>query len=261
MSRAKFEAARELIQQKNYAAARAILEAMPDEPRAIEWLAKLDQIAPREETPRRGLSLPLFIVLTIIAISAAAAVVFVMNRSNSSPSPVAVDLPEMYIKHGMTIRYPAGWKVTDGERFGLTISPTGDSQAPELILVYVNRNLKEGDPLISVEKDCKNEKLKTGGIIQNDGKVILKPDGQFLPVNQVTVSGLNAVECGYKSENTVMKALRLRLALSDSLTLVGYSPNASTFEPMFDQMVNSFKIDPSQLGDWGYISTATPGAK
>ena len=45
MSDAKYAAAKELIQQKHYSAARAILETV-DEPKAAGWLAKLNRIAP-----------------------------------------------------------------------------------------------------------------------------------------------------------------------------------------------------------------------
>ncbi len=46
MSRSKLQAARELINELNYDAARAILRSLPDDPIAQEWLAKLDKIAP-----------------------------------------------------------------------------------------------------------------------------------------------------------------------------------------------------------------------
>lgn len=45
MSKAKFEAARELIQSKQYDAARAVLKTI-DDPHAIDWLAKLDKLDP-----------------------------------------------------------------------------------------------------------------------------------------------------------------------------------------------------------------------
>lgn len=45
MSKAKFEAARELIQAKQYDAARAVLKTI-DHPQASDWLTKLDKIAP-----------------------------------------------------------------------------------------------------------------------------------------------------------------------------------------------------------------------
>lgn len=46
MSKAKLKAARDLINELNYDAARAILRTIPDDPIAQEWLAKLDRIAP-----------------------------------------------------------------------------------------------------------------------------------------------------------------------------------------------------------------------
>lgn len=45
MSKVKFAAARELIQEKHYDAARAVLQTV-DDPTAHQWLQKLDRIAP-----------------------------------------------------------------------------------------------------------------------------------------------------------------------------------------------------------------------
>lgn len=59
MSEAKLAAARELIQEKHYEAARAVLKTT-HEPKAKEWLSKLDQIAPENPfhntTPARATS-------------------------------------------------------------------------------------------------------------------------------------------------------------------------------------------------------------
>lgn len=49
MAESKLETARQLIVEKQYAAARAVLETIPDHPKAREWLAKLDEIAPKDK--------------------------------------------------------------------------------------------------------------------------------------------------------------------------------------------------------------------
>lgn len=46
MAEEKLERARQLIIDKEYDAARAILETIPEHPKAQEWLARLDEIAP-----------------------------------------------------------------------------------------------------------------------------------------------------------------------------------------------------------------------
>lgn len=53
MSDAKLQAAKELIQEKAYEAARAILKTLPDDPTAIKWLAQLDQFVPPTPEPSR----------------------------------------------------------------------------------------------------------------------------------------------------------------------------------------------------------------
>lgn len=50
MSKAKFEAALELIQEKKFDEARAILRTI-DQPKAIEWIGKIDQIDPPKTPP------------------------------------------------------------------------------------------------------------------------------------------------------------------------------------------------------------------
>ena len=50
MSKAKLAAARELIQEKNYGLARSLLRTINDDPTALVWLAKLDKIAPDENS-------------------------------------------------------------------------------------------------------------------------------------------------------------------------------------------------------------------
>ncbi|MCA0453434.1 MAG: hypothetical protein LCI00_05625 [Chloroflexi bacterium] len=50
MSKAKFDAAKELIDEKRYGEARALLKTI-DHPTAITWLDKLDVIAPAPQIP------------------------------------------------------------------------------------------------------------------------------------------------------------------------------------------------------------------
>lgn len=52
MSKAKFDAARELIQEKKYDEARALLASI-DHPTAREWEAKIDRLAPPPEKPKK----------------------------------------------------------------------------------------------------------------------------------------------------------------------------------------------------------------
>lgn len=63
MSKAKLLAARELINEKKYHEARALLRGV-DDPIAKKWLAKLDEIA-----PQRGRKLPLTLILGSIVVT------------------------------------------------------------------------------------------------------------------------------------------------------------------------------------------------
>ena len=70
MSKAKFEAARELIQAQQYDQARALLRTI-DDPRAAEWLAKLDKLDPppvkRKQRPLLALLLVVLAIVILIA--------------------------------------------------------------------------------------------------------------------------------------------------------------------------------------------------
>jgi membrane-associated HD superfamily phosphohydrolase len=66
MSEIKLRAAAELIRERHYEAARAVLETMPGDPIASRWLTKLDDIA---GTSRSNRALPMiFAVLALIAV-------------------------------------------------------------------------------------------------------------------------------------------------------------------------------------------------
>ncbi|MBZ0299690.1 MAG: hypothetical protein K8J31_08125 [Anaerolineae bacterium] len=61
MSQAMLKAARELIVNNHFDAARAVLETMPTSPTAKKWLAKLDEIAPLEDPASQWEYLEVFV--------------------------------------------------------------------------------------------------------------------------------------------------------------------------------------------------------
>lgn len=69
MSKAKMEAAKELIQAKQYTEARAILKTV-DHPKAREWEAQLDKVAPQRKPRKSRVGLLIFAVLVLIAAAA-----------------------------------------------------------------------------------------------------------------------------------------------------------------------------------------------
>jgi hypothetical protein len=72
MSKAKLQAAKELLDSKQYTAARTLLETMPEESTAQKWLAKLEQIAPSPSSAlhstRRGGRLIVIIGMLVAAL-------------------------------------------------------------------------------------------------------------------------------------------------------------------------------------------------
>jgi hypothetical protein len=97
MSKQKMLAARELIQEKRYAEARALLKTI-DDPKAKEWLKKLDEIAP-EKKSRKWLDYAIGGVLGLVIIVIAG--VLVLRQNNATPTsqnavaevPTQMELP------------------------------------------------------------------------------------------------------------------------------------------------------------------------
>jgi hypothetical protein len=85
MSKAKMLYARELISEKRYDEARAILNDV-DHPKAREWLSRLDQIAPSMQPHRKRLRLPrkrTILLATIVG----SVVCYAATLSTTPPSP------------------------------------------------------------------------------------------------------------------------------------------------------------------------------
>jgi hypothetical protein len=90
MSTSKLQVARELITEKHYEAARALLKTMPDDPTAKRWLTKLDEIAP--VTPVKRSRTPLIAtggIIIAVALIVAIALLITQNRGQTTNSGVA----------------------------------------------------------------------------------------------------------------------------------------------------------------------------
>lgn len=87
MSKAKFEAARELIKEKRYAEARAILRTMPGDETAQTWLRQIEFITAR---PKRNYA-PL-IILLVVAAFFVAGYVFLRLRNEQSAADLRAHL-------------------------------------------------------------------------------------------------------------------------------------------------------------------------
>lgn len=85
-TQAKLEAARKLIQQKNYREARAILTTIKDDPTAARWIAEIDR---RKTTgSRRGMVAPIIIVAVLAGMLGY--MVGVSSNRTSTPTRAAV---------------------------------------------------------------------------------------------------------------------------------------------------------------------------
>ncbi len=98
MSRAKFEAARELIQAKQYDEARAILKTI-NHPMAAEWIDKIDALSPTKRTTARPPAL-LLIGLAVVLLVVFLGIVYTQRERIPmvaallfSPTPTATSTP------------------------------------------------------------------------------------------------------------------------------------------------------------------------
>ena len=80
MSKQKMLAARELIQEKRYAEARALLKTI-DDPKAQEWLKKLDAIAPEKKKSGGRL---VYITAAVVLLAVVVIVVTLVMRQNNA---------------------------------------------------------------------------------------------------------------------------------------------------------------------------------
>lgn len=95
MSKAKLEAARELIKEKQYAEARAILRTIKTDPTAQRWLAKLDEIAP-EQRGASVLPLAIALVVLLVVLVIGGALVLINRQTPAAVSATAqVQLPTL----------------------------------------------------------------------------------------------------------------------------------------------------------------------
>jgi len=92
MSKAKLDAARELIREKKYIEARAVLRTV-DHPTAQKWLEKIDSIAPEQESASRSQTntamLSAVAVLLIIIVGLMVAIIVLLSRPAIVPDEVA----------------------------------------------------------------------------------------------------------------------------------------------------------------------------
>lgn len=79
MSKAKFVAVKELIEEKHYDVARSLLETI-DDPQATKWLKKLDTIVPNKTNRIRRRTFFILWAITLFAVLSIAGVLFFASR-------------------------------------------------------------------------------------------------------------------------------------------------------------------------------------
>lgn len=89
-TKAKFDAAKQLIQEKKYDQARAILETI-DHPPAAKWLAKLDTITPKPKPkPKRKWTLKKLALLAVLSVPSTCLIMLVLSALIGNPQQQAV---------------------------------------------------------------------------------------------------------------------------------------------------------------------------
>lgn len=116
MSKAKFDAARELVREKQYDEARAILRTV-DHPQATAWLAKIDEIDPPEVTPIEPTQRPqrtrtqnaiLVIIGLVMVVAIAASIYILIWRQIDAPNVRAtLTMEAITVKSTSSLPIPA----------------------------------------------------------------------------------------------------------------------------------------------------------
>lgn len=175
--------------------------------------------------------------------------------STSIPTPAA--FTDMFIKNGVQIRYPQNWEF-EVAHTNITFTPKVDEGevVSETFLVTSYRD-QPADISLAANEVCGNEVLAQQGYSDSDGKVILKPGGEFIAAHSTTINGMDTIVCGYRSENTILMEAYYKANPTNRFVLTGISNNAAAFEPLFDQIAQSLQVDIPQMGDWGRLTTNT----
>jgi hypothetical protein len=164
-----------------------------------------------------------------------------MEKPTSSQQAV---LPQMYLKHGLTFRYPATWTIEPQETGSIQFqSNNTDPQniSKDFLLIETKRPVQN--------LPCLNPALKDKGVTENSGNVLVEPGGIF-STQESHISGLTALFCTYNSNNTTAQHVLITVSDTSTLSILAYSTNRSAFESIFKQVIDTINIDKNQMDDW-----------
>lgn len=165
MSKAKMEAARELIREKRYNEARVILQTV-DHPLAQEWIAKIDSISPPQKSSAK-VSVPLIAGAILVLVLIMGSVVVYTQReripaiaalsASATPTPTLGRWHIIGNESQLTAFLPAEDRWDDDSRPQFYISCT-DKTTFEAFIAASNW-LIGGDGLVSIRLD--NNSVRT----------------------------------------------------------------------------------------------------
>jgi hypothetical protein len=88
-------------------------------------------------------------------------------------------------------------------------------------------------------------------LLDDEGKALVKPNGITSPIINISINGLDGVKCVYQSDGTVFENATLYFTNTDNMSITGISGDVAQFDPIFTQVINSFRMDKKLIGDWG----------
>ncbi|MBE2182202.1 MAG: hypothetical protein IAE89_02140 [Anaerolineae bacterium] len=284
MAKEKLAAASELIKEKHYAEARAILKTI-DHPTATEWLKKLDAVAPeKKRSSNKTLTLLalfialcavfLFVILSTLLlrnnISSNSSIVLSSNSQNSTPTLLnSENLLEQPISFGgLQLQLPQGWTLSpelgDATPTLNTIILFSSPESIEQLQQDENSNfdrtfrqfIENGNEIIIlvVERDLRDdESIMTiteeaqSRIAENgfNGATSITSD-----ITEIRINSRPAASFDYRFAGTTAKFITVDVGSNNAITFSGISENSDQFYPLLIQFIDSVTFDESQAGDF-----------
>ena len=249
MSKEKMLAARQLIKEKHYDEARTILRTI-DHPTAREWLVKLDKIAPEKQ--RITLETIPYKYIIGFGVVAVALVVVILVATNLGADRL---LSATLTYSGVTFRYPDGWIIkTLPYQIILSSKETTDiNQASDLtpdthvVFISVAREVNSDDTPANLAEETRQSLAE--GYTDADGNVLQAPV-ETSTIDPVSIGNYSGVTFNFTLEGIQTNNIVLDTGNRTITTFTSISGNPSHFNPIIQEIINSYSFDPALAGDF-----------
>lgn len=246
MSKHQMIIAREMIKEKRYDEARALLKTV-DHPTARDWLAKLDKIAP-EKTGFSLSTIPYSYLIGsgVVVTLAVVVILLVLTRGPGS------NLTETFSYAGMSFRYPKDWSTTIGQSQITLLSPANtevsDDQPPDHeISIFVIREVGPNKSPTQVADSYR--KSLSEGFTDLDGNVLIPPV-EASPLSPVSFDGFSGVVFTTTWQEKAVAVYTLDTGNRTLSSFISATNDPAYLDPLLVELIKTYNFDPSLAGDF-----------